>query len=306
MRRSGSGQDIGTARVSQPETSSRRGALRGASPFITTSAQRDGELREEGSETAGLANYFQNGGREWRPERAHSHDDDALSECTDHAGGHDAVVILAFKIRPGVLLRLAQVGTLGVDGNNTRIGRTRLVRRHRMDCVVRLMDGRWRFVRAAAVAALAFSAGACGSIVNMMPDPGNFRLPDRATFVPTRASVNYSISPTAPVGPADLVNGEGQCSAAPEATEASPRGVRLDMTECDVVHALGQPQSVDFTSQGGGDQRRITMTYKVGERPGIYEFTGGRLTGIERGEEPPPPAVAKKPPVKKPKPQPPA
>jgi hypothetical protein len=141
--------------------------------------------------------------------------------------------------------------------------------------------------------------------MNMMPDPGNFRLPDRSTFVPTRTTVNYTISPTAPVGPADLVNGQGQCSPPPAGTAAAPRGVRLDMTECEVVNALGQPQSVDFTSQGGGDQRRIIMTYKAGERPGIYEFTGGRLTGIERGEELAP-AVAKKPPAKKSKPQPPA
>jgi hypothetical protein len=175
-----------------------------------------------------------------------------------------------------------------------------------MDCVVRLMDGRWRLMRAAAVAALASSAVACGSVANMMPDPGNFRLPDRSTFVPTRSTVNYSISPTTPVGPADLVNGQGQCSAAPEATDASPRGVRLDMTECEVVRALGQPQSVDSTSQGGSDQRRITMTYRAGQRPGIYEFSGGRLTGIERVEESPPPTVAKKPPAKKSKPQPPA
>jgi hypothetical protein len=175
-----------------------------------------------------------------------------------------------------------------------------------MGSVVRLMGGRWRLAQRAAAAALACSLAACGSVVNTMPDPGNFRLPDRSTFVPTRASVNYSISPTTQVGPKDLVNEQGQCSATPEGADASPRGVRLDMTECEVVRALGQPQSVDSTSQGGGDQRRIIMTYKTGERPGIYEFTGGRLTGIERGEEPPPPAVAKKPPAKKSKPQPPA
>jgi hypothetical protein len=166
------------------------------------------------------------------------------------------------------------------------------------------MGGRWQLARAAAVAALACSAGACGSVANMMPDPGNFRLPDRSTFLPTRTTVNYTISPTTPVGPADLVNGQGQCSA-PPAADASPRGVRLDMTECEVVNALGQPQAVDFPSQGGGDQRRVILTYKSSERPGLYEFTGGRLTGIERGEEPPP-AVAKKPPAKKSKSQPPA
>src|SRR5262249_46200998 len=113
-----------------------------------------------------------------------------------------------------------------------------------------------------------------------------------------------TISPTAPVGPADLVNGQGQCSTSP-AADASPRGVRLDMTECEVVNALGPPNTVDFPSQGGGSERRVILTYKSGERPGIYAFSGGRLSDIERGDEPPP-TVAKKPPAKKSKPQPPA
>lgn len=172
-----------------------------------------------------------------------------------------------------------------------------------MDSVVRLRGGRFRPVRAAVVAALACGVGACGSIVNMMPDPGNFRLPDRSTFLPTSNRFTYQISPTTAVGPADLVNGQGECAA--RAADASPRGVSLDMTECEVVRTLGQPQSVDFSSQAG-EERRVILTYRTGERPGIYEFTGGRLTGIERGSEPPPPAVAKKPPAKKSKPQPPA
>jgi hypothetical protein len=165
------------------------------------------------------------------------------------------------------------------------------------------MGGRGRLMRAVAVAALSASVGGCGSMMNMMPDPASFRLPDRSTFVPTRTSFNYAISPTDPVGPADLVNGQGQCSAAQG--EVSVRGVRLDMTECEVVRALGQPMAVDFP-QDGGDQRRVTLTYKSGERPGKYEFTAGRLTGVERVEEPAAPAAAKKPPAKKPKTQPPA
>jgi hypothetical protein len=162
--------------------------------------------------------------------------------------------------------------------------------------------GRWigvqRWPVRAAAAALGLSLGACGSVVNMMPDVSGFRLPDRATFVPTRASVKYEISPTASVGAADLVDAQGQCAAPanPPAAETSSHGVSLDMTECDVVRVLGQPQSVDFPSQG--DQRRVVLTYRTGERPGIYEFTAGRLTGIDRGEEAPPP-VAKKPPPKK-------
>jgi hypothetical protein len=162
--------------------------------------------------------------------------------------------------------------------------------------------------RAAAVGALTCSVAACGTAMNMLPDPGNFRLPDRSTFLPTSNRFSYQISPTTPVQPADLVNGQGDCAAAPAPAGdgvAAPRGISLDATECDVVRALGQPQTVDFPSQGGGDQRRVILTYKTGERAGIYEFTGGRLTGIERGNEPPPPAVAKKP-AKKSKPQPPA
>jgi hypothetical protein len=72
------------------------------------------------------------------------------------------------------------------------------------------------------------------------------------------------------------------------------------MTECEVVRALGQPQAVDLTPQPGG-QRRVVMTYKTGERAGSYEFVGGRLTAVERGDEPTP-AVAKKPASKKPRP----
>jgi len=159
--------------------------------------------------------------------------------------------------------------------------------------------------RGAAIIALASSVTACGSIQNMIPDPANFRLPDRSTFLPTTSnSYAYPLSRVTSVGPADLVDGQGVCAgAAPvalDAASASPRGVSLDMTECEVVRALGQPQAVDLTPQPGG-QRRMVMTYRAGERAGSYEFVGGRLTGIERGDEASP-AVAKKPPAKKPRP----
>ncbi len=174
-----------------------------------------------------------------------------------------------------------------------------------MEAFLRWIGARARSARAAAAVALACSVGACGSVANMMPDAGNFHLPDRSTFLPTSNRFSYQISPTTPVGPADLVNGQGQCAAAPGGADAAPRGVSLDMTECEVVRNLGQPQSVDFPSQGAGDQRRVVLTYKTGDRPGIYEFSGGRLTSIEQGNEQPP-AIAKKPPSKKTKQQPPA
>ena len=161
-------------------------------------------------------------------------------------------------------------------------------------------------VRGAAIVALAFDVAACGSVQNMMPDPANFRLPDRSVFLPTNSnSYAHPVSASGPVGPADLVDGQGQCAgaapAASDAASASPRGVSLEMTECEVVRALGQPQTVEITPQSGG-QRSVVMKYTTGERAGIYQFVRGRLTAIERGNEPPPPAVAKKPPAKKPRP----
>lgn len=165
----------------------------------------------------------------------------------------------------------------------------------RMDAVRRRAGGP---LRAAALAALACGVGACSSSIGeMMPDAGEFRLPDRSTFFPTTTNnFGLPISPTTAVTTADLVNGQGQC-----ADGAVPRGVTLDMTECEVVRLLGPPQSVDASSASSDlGQRRVLLTYRAGERPGIYQFVGGRLTGIERGEEAAPPAAVKKP-AKKPK-----
>jgi hypothetical protein len=171
-----------------------------------------------------------------------------------------------------------------------------------MGVIARWIGGLRMLARGAAIIALASGITACGSIQNMIPDPANFRLPDRSTFLPTTSnSYAYPLSPVNPVGPADLVDGQGLCAGTtPVGSGAAPRGVSLDMTECELVRALGQPQAVDLTPQPGG-QRRVVMTYKTGERAGSYEFVGGRLAAIERGDESPP-AVAKKPPAKKTRP----
>ncbi len=166
---------------------------------------------------------------------------------------------------------------------------------------------------AAAVAGIGLAGTACSSIQNMAPDWSQFRLPDSRTFVPTSVSA-YSgpISKTAPVGPADLVDAQGLCAGmaapAPSSTEApsarppdlpAQGSVSLEMTECDVVRALGRPQSTEIGG-GASGARDVTMNFMTGERAGIYHFSAGRLVSIERGAEPPPaPVVAKKPPAKK-------
>jgi hypothetical protein len=67
-----------------------------------------------------------------------------------------------------------------------------------------------------------------------------------------------------------------------------PTAIALDMTECDVVKRAGHPERVEFSTNDRGE-RTVTLTYLQGARPGIYRFTAGRLTSIERAPEPPAP-----------------
>ncbi len=121
------------------------------------------------------------------------------------------------------------------------------------------------------------------------------------------------LTPDQPVRPDDLVSADGACPGmAPPGAGAqaladnaagappAPGGtVALGHTECDVVRGIGAPDSVNLSNAPGG--RVAVVTWSRGPRAGIYTFTGGRLSSIERGPEPEaPPKVAKKPPKKKP------
>jgi hypothetical protein len=178
-----------------------------------------------------------------------------------------------------------------------------------MGRALRRISGLEALGRGVALAVVALGTAGCAAIQNAMPDPGLFHLPDRSTFFPTGvSSYTRPVSASGPVGPADLVDGQGRCAGQPSMAGSSgrppvgSRGVSLEMTECEVVRALGQPQSAEFGAQSG--ERTAVLTYVTGERAGIYRFSGGRLLSIERGAEPlPPPPVAKKPPPRKPKPQ---
>jgi hypothetical protein len=121
------------------------------------------------------------------------------------------------------------------------------------------------------------------------------------------------LTPDQPVRPDDLVSADGACpgmappgagaqALADNAAGAPPVAggtVALGHTECDVVRGIGAPDSVNLSNGPGG--RVAVVTWSRGPRAGIYTFTGGRLSSIERGPEPvAPPKVAKKPPKKKP------
>jgi hypothetical protein len=112
------------------------------------------------------------------------------------------------------------------------------------------------------------------------------------------------LTPNKPITSEDLVSAEGMCPgmappAGPSDANALAEGaaagtpqavtgtVALGHTECDVVRGIGVPNGVNISKNEGGD-RVAVITYNQGPRAGIYSFNAGRLTSIERGEEPPP------------------
>src|SRR3954451_21579742 len=118
------------------------------------------------------------------------------------------------------------------------------------------------------------------------------------------------LTPDKPITPDDLISADGQCagmgtagadanaqsdSAAPA---ARPGTVALGHTECDVARGIGVPDSVNLSTDAAG--RRVALvTWSRGPRAGIYPFTSGRLSSIERGPEPAPQPKTAKPKAKK-------
>jgi hypothetical protein len=107
------------------------------------------------------------------------------------------------------------------------------------------------------------------------------------------------LTPNKPITSDDLVSAEGYCpgmapppggpadsNALAQGAAASPPPsttgtVALGHTECDVVRGIGAPGSVSLSNNERGD-RVAVINYTQGQRAGIYTFTAGRLTSIER------------------------
>jgi hypothetical protein len=119
------------------------------------------------------------------------------------------------------------------------------------------------------------------------------------------------LTPSKRVTAEDLVSADGGCpgmagaaganALADGAAGAPPQSggtVALGHTECDVVRGIGAPDSVNLSNNPRGD-RVAVVTYTHGPRAGIYTFTAGRLSAVERGEEPAPQPKAVKPKAKK-------
>jgi hypothetical protein len=151
------------------------------------------------------------------------------------------------------------------------------------------------------VTALAATLAGCGSASDLLSrDAEWFSRPTRI-FQRTDLTVNATpLSHRTSVTPDELVSADGACASvapAPEAASAdgaapppmgpTGAGIALDQSECAVVRAAGQPDNIAISANERGE-RAVTLTYVQGPRPGIYQFTNGRLTAIERGAEPPP------------------
>jgi hypothetical protein len=116
------------------------------------------------------------------------------------------------------------------------------------------------------------------------------------------------LTPDKPITPEDLINADGQCPgmAAPDANALSDGAapgaragtVALGHTECDVARGIGVPDNVNLSRDAMG--RRVALvTWSRGPRTGIYTFTSGRLSSIERGPEAAPQPKTAKPKAKK-------
>jgi hypothetical protein len=95
------------------------------------------------------------------------------------------------------------------------------------------------------------------------------------------------------MGPADANALSNNAAAAPRTGV-----VALGHTECDVARGAGAPDNVNLSTSPSG-QRVAVLTYSRGPRAGIYTFTSGRLTVVERGPEPVVQPKAAKPKAKK-------
>jgi hypothetical protein len=117
------------------------------------------------------------------------------------------------------------------------------------------------------------------------------------TFIRNISIETPPLTPDKPVLAEDLVSADGACPgmAPPGAADANaqagappPSGggtVALGHTECDVVRGIGVPDNVSLSNGVRGD-RVAVVTYSRSPRAGIYTFTAGRLSSIERGPEP--------------------
>ncbi|RED32537.1 hypothetical protein BJ123_11214 [Rhodopseudomonas thermotolerans] len=139
-------------------------------------------------------------------------------------------------------------------------------------------------------------AGCSGTPEFLSRDAEWFSKPGRV-FIKNISIETPPLTPDKPITPDDLISADGRCPGmapapgdpnAPQDGQVAPLSqggtVALGHTECDVARGLGAPDHVSLSTNERGD-RSTVLTYNRGPRPGIYAFTAGRLTSIERVQE---------------------
>ena len=143
-------------------------------------------------------------------------------------------------------------------------------------------------------------AGCGGASDLLSKDAEWFSRPGRL-FIKNVSIETPPLTPDRPVTAEDLVSADGGCpgmapAGAPTDANAMTDGaagappvaggtVALGHTECDVVRGIGAPDNVNISNNARGD-RVAVVNWSRGSRAGIYTFTAGRLSSVERGAEP--------------------
>lgn len=138
----------------------------------------------------------------------------------------------------------------------------------------------------------------CNSASDLLSKDADWFSRTGRTFVKNVSIETPPLSPDKPVAPDELVSADGACpgmggganaladgAAGAPATPPTTGTVALGHAECDVVRGIGAPDNVSLSNNPRGD-RVAVVSYSRGPRAGIYTFTAGRLTSIERAPEP--------------------
>ena len=165
----------------------------------------------------------------------------------------------------------------------------------------------------AAVAGCSQFSGVTNAIEDNSFKTPSLSLPDLSLGSEDKSDENFALGPSGPVAADELISASGHCppaatpaqAAAPPAAAPAPQaaapppdrlepsagfnpafqpsvigGVALGMSECAVARRLGTPSVVSI-SAGPKGQRRAVLTYREGERPGLYSFRSGRLIQVD-------------------------
>jgi hypothetical protein len=160
-------------------------------------------------------------------------------------------------------------------------------------------DGILASKRLLALCALAPLMAGCTSGTDLFSKDAEWFSRSGRVFIRNVSIETPPLTPEQAIRPDDLVSADGACpgmapgpgdaNALANGTENAPPStggtVALGHTECDVVRGIGAPDNVSLSNNPRGD-RVAVVTYSRGARAGIYTFTAGRLTSVERGPEP--------------------